>query len=68
MRLVVDFADIDKSVQNITLGQSGQVFSPHYRDQFEAWYNGRSFPMLFSDTAVEKGTIHRLMLEPLSQP
>jgi len=68
MRLVVDFADIDKSVQNITLGQSGQVFSPHYQDQFEAWYNGRSFPMLFSDTAVEKGTIHRLVLEPLSQP
>jgi len=68
MRLVVDFADIDNSVQNITLGQSGQVFSPYYRDQFEAWYNGRSFPMLFSDTAVEKGAIHRLVLEPLSQP
>jgi penicillin amidase len=68
MRLVVDFADIDNSVQNITLGQSGQVFSPHYQDQYEAWYNGRSFPMLFSNTAVEKGTIHRLVLEPLSQP
>ncbi len=68
MRMVVDFANFDSSVQNITLGQSGQVFSPHYRDQVEAWYNGRSFPMLFSDTAVEKGVIHRLTLEPLRQP
>ena len=68
MRMVVDFANFDSSVQNITLGQSGQVFSPHYRDQFEAWYNGRSFPLLFSDAAVEKGAIHRLTLEPLRQP
>lgn len=68
MRMVVDFADLDNSVQNITLGQSGQVFSPHYRDQFDAWYNGRSYPMLFSDEAVQKGTIHRLILEPLKQP
>ncbi len=64
MRMVVDFSDFDNSVQNITLGQSGQVFSPYYRDQFEAWYSGRSYPMLFSDTAVEKGTIHKLVLEP----
>ena len=68
MRLAVDFSNFDNSVQNITLGQSGQVFSPHYRDQFEAWYNGRSYPMLFSDEAVEKGTIHQLTLEPLKQP
>jgi penicillin amidase len=68
MRLVVDFSNFDNSVQNITLGQSGQVFSPHYRDQFEAWYNGRSYPMSFSDEAVEKGAIHQLTLEPLKQP
>jgi len=64
MRLVVDFSDFDNSVQNITLGESGQVLSPYYKDQFDAWYNGRSFPMLFSDAAVEKGTAHRLVLEP----
>jgi len=63
MRLAVDFSDFDNSVQNITLGESGQVLSPYYKDQFEAWYNGRSFPLLFSDSAVERGTIHRLLLE-----
>jgi penicillin amidase len=64
MRMVVDFADLDKSVQNITLGESGQFLSPYYRDQFSAWYDGKSFPMLFSDTAVEKGALHKLVLEP----
>jgi len=64
MRMVVDFSDLDQSVQNITLGESGQVFSPYYRDQFPAWYEGKSFPMLFSDAAVEKGAIHKLVLEP----
>jgi penicillin amidase len=64
MRMVVDLADLDNSVQNITLGQSGQILSPYYRDQFEAWYEGKSFPMLFSDSAIEKGTRHRLVLEP----
>ena len=64
MRMVVDFSDLDQSMQNITLGESGQVFSPYYRDQFEAWYGGRSFPMLFSDAAVDKGAVHSLVLEP----
>jgi len=64
MRMVVDLGNLDQSIQNITLGESGQVFSPYYKDQFEAWYRGRSFPMLFSDEAVEKGTVHRLLLDP----
>jgi penicillin amidase len=64
MRMVVDFSDLDKSMQNITLGESGQPFSPYYRDQFPAWYSGQSFPMLFSDKAVDKGTVHKLVLEP----
>ncbi|MBZ5513538.1 MAG: penicillin acylase family protein [Acidobacteriia bacterium] len=64
MRMVVDFGHLDYSVQNITLGESGQVFSPYYRDQFEAWYEGSSFPMAFSDAAVQQATRHRLVLEP----
>ncbi len=68
MRMVIDFSNLDNSVQNITLGESGQVFSPHYKDQLHAWYDGRSFPMLFSDLAVAKGTIHKLVLEPAAQP
>jgi penicillin amidase len=64
MRMVVDLSNLDHSVQNITLGESGQVFSPYYKDQFEAWHTGRSFPMSFSDAAVEQATVHKLVLGP----
>lgn len=64
MRMVVDLGDLDSSVQNVTLGESGQPFSPYYKDQFEAWYHGQSFPMPFSDDAVQKAAAHRLELEP----
>jgi penicillin amidase len=64
MRMVVDLSNLDHSVQNITLGESGQAFSPYYQDQFDAWYNGRSFPMSFSDAAVEQATVHKLVLRP----
>lgn len=47
MRMVVDLADWDRSLQNITLGQSGQPLSSHYRDQWPAYYVGDSFPMQF---------------------
>ncbi|HUI42371.1 MAG TPA: penicillin acylase family protein [Terriglobia bacterium] len=67
MRMVVDLSNFDRSVQNITLGQSGEITSPYYSDQFQAWYTGRSFPMLFSDQAVERGAVHRLRLVP-AQP
>src|SRR5262249_35801364 len=32
MRMVVDFADLDRSLQNITIGESGQPLSRHYKD------------------------------------
>lgn len=63
MRLVVDFSDLDQSSNNITLGQSGQVFSPHYRDQFQNWLSAKSFPMLFSLSKVRqhaKSVLHLL--------
>jgi penicillin amidase len=63
--MVVDLSDLDQSLQNITLGESGEVSSPYYRDQFPAWYGGSGLPMLFSDAAVEKGTVHKLVLEPV---
>ncbi|HUS08157.1 MAG TPA: penicillin acylase family protein [Bryobacteraceae bacterium] len=47
MRMVVSTADWENSLQNITLGESGQFLSWHYRDQWNAYYSGRSFPMHF---------------------
>jgi len=64
MRMVVDFSDLERSVQNLTLGESGEVFSPYYKDHFEAWYTGRSFPMPFGDAAVDQASVNKLVMMP----
>jgi acyl-homoserine lactone acylase PvdQ len=33
---------------NLLAGESGQVLSKHYKDQWDAWYYGRTFPMQFN--------------------
>ena len=43
MRFIADTSNWDHSLMNMTLGQSGQVLSPHYSDQWEEYYTGRSF-------------------------
>lgn len=63
-RMTVDLANLDASNFNVLTGQSGQLFSPYYMDQWEAWYEGFSFPMPFSDDAVVKARAHELMLVP----
>ncbi len=46
-RMVVDLGDLEKSVQNLVVGESGFVASPHYKDEWKAYYSGASFPMEF---------------------
>ena len=47
MRMNADLGDWDASLLNIVTGQSGQIFSSHYRDQWEDYLAGRSHPMQF---------------------
>jgi len=47
-RMVVDLGDLDKSVQNLVAGESGMVASGHYKDEWPAFYAGKSFPMEFN--------------------
>jgi penicillin amidase len=63
-RMTVDLANLDASSFNILTGQSGQLFSPYYMDQWQAWYKGFSFRMPFSDDAVIKAKTHELILIP----
>jgi penicillin amidase len=60
MRLVVDLSDLDRSLHHLTTGESGQPFSPHYKDQWLAYYSGAGFPLPFSSPAV----IDRLEFRP----
>jgi penicillin G amidase len=47
MRFIADLANWDGSFNNIDIGQSGQILSRHYKDQWDAYYVGRSYPMQF---------------------
>jgi penicillin amidase len=46
-RMDVDLGDLDKSLQNLIVGESGFVASGHYKDQWPAYYAGQSFLMEF---------------------
>ena len=63
-RLTVDFSDLDNSTLNIVNGQSGNIFDEHYNDQWNAYYNGRTFEFPFSAEAVQQAGVHHLRLEP----
>ncbi len=63
-RMTIDFSDLDKSTLNIVIGQSGQLLSPYYMDQWDAWFNNKTFPLPFSDQAVQSAKAHELELKP----
>ncbi len=54
MRFVADLSNWDNSLHNITVGESGQILSPHYKDQWNAYYTGRSFPMQFQHVEAKQ--------------
>lgn len=64
MRFVADLSNWDASLMNITLGQSGQYASRHYRDQFDIWFEGRGLPSAFSGKAESARRKHTLTLTP----
>ena len=47
MRMTADLADWDRSLFNLPIGQSGQILSSHYRDQWNDYLAGTSYPMEF---------------------
>lgn len=63
-RLTVDFANLDATNLNITTGESGNIFSPYFMDHWPAWYNGTTFSLPFSATAIQSQKAHTLTLQP----
>ena len=61
-RFTADFGDLDQSTLNIVNGQSGNLFSPYFNDQFDAWYRGTTFGLPFKPETVERTAAHRLTL------
>lgn len=64
MRMIVDLADLDRSLSIHTTGQSGHAHHPHYIDFAELWRNFQYHPMLRSQSQVEAASQDHLRLEP----
>ena len=56
--------DLDASIATNAPGQSGQPFSPFYRNLSESYGRAEYFPLTYSRAAVERVTAHRLVLVP----
>ena len=63
-RMTVDLADFDHSTLNVVTGESGEIFSRHYMDQWRAWYEGTTFALPFSQQAVQAAAVSTLRLLP----
>jgi penicillin amidase len=61
MRLNADLSNWDNSLLNVPIGQSGHILSGHYKDEWEAYYTGKSFPMQFNKVEVK----NTLKIEPV---
>ena len=64
MRFVANVGDWDESILLIPAGQSGQLGSSHYADQFSYWYEGQPIYQPFTDAAEAKTRKHTLTLKP----
>jgi penicillin amidase len=63
-RFTADLSNLDASTMNIVTGEGGNLFSPYYMDQWDAWYRGTTYSLPFSAAAVGKAQAHTLRLEP----
>lgn len=63
-KIIVDTENWDHAVGQNTPGQSGDPDSPHYRDLFDLWAQGKYFPVAYSRAKVESVTAETLRLQP----
>ena len=64
-RITDDLANFDSSTLNVVTGQSGNFMSPNYMDQWQAWYEGSTFSLPYSEKAVKDSSVHQLILQPV---
>lgn len=64
LRVVYDFADLDRSVMIASTGQSGHPFSRFYDNLSDAWARGDVIPMSMNDEANRAGAVGVMRLVP----
>jgi penicillin amidase len=62
--MIVDFSNMSHSQHVIPTGESGQLGSPHYKDQIDLYLGGQYRPAWLDRTDVEKHAKGTLLLTP----
>ena len=53
-RRIVDFSDVENSITILPTGQSGNVFSDHYKDQAQKYVDGKFVKMRLNQSDIEQ--------------
>lgn len=53
MRIIIDFADVENAVSILPTGNSGNVLSPHYRDQADMYVAGQFRKMRMNKAQID---------------
>ena len=64
MRMVVDLADLPRSVGVHSTGQSGHPFSKGYDSMIADWQAVQAYPILWTREDIEDAAVDRLILRP----
>lgn len=62
-RRIIDFSDVENSLAILPTGQSGNVFSLHYKDQTQKYLEGAFVKMKLNQAAIEQSE-NVLILKP----
>ncbi len=63
-RGIYDLSDADKSRFMIATGESGHIFSPHYRDLAPLWIDGESITLRGSEDDLKRAGARELVFTP----
>jgi len=62
-RRIIDFSDIENAKAIVPTGQSGNMLSPHYKDQAQLFVEGKFIPMLLNKQKIQTSK-NKLVLRP----
>ena len=67
LRTIFDLSDLDNTHVMITTGQSGNIFSKHYRDLSRLWEKNKWIFLPMTEEAIETVARHVLALSPATK-
>lgn len=62
-RRIIDFSDVENSLAILPTGQSGNVFSEHYKDQAQKYLDGKFVKMILNIDELKKSGRNLILLK-----